>query len=246
MDHGISINYLLLSASVTESDKDRMNIFKSILAVFSKDLKSEFRTRYAISSFVLFILTTITMILFGTANEEISEGMAAGILWIIMFFGAMTGLARAFVSEVEKGTDLLLKLSADSAGIYFGKLLFNILLCLSLNILAVLLYLLLINPVVIELPLVFMLVIILGSLGLAGATTIISAIIARAGSKNALFPVLSFPVLLPMIIVGIQTTRYSFDGKGISSPDGNFYIMAAYCGIIITTSYLLFEFVWKD
>ena len=67
---------------------------KNIRAVLVKDLKSEFRTRYAISAVLLFIFTTITMIVFSTAGEVLTVGVAAGLLWVIIFFAAMTVWCR--------------------------------------------------------------------------------------------------------------------------------------------------------
>ena len=217
-----------------------------IYAVFKKDLLSEFRTRYAISAVLLFILTTITMIVFGTAHEKMSTGVAAGILWVIMFFSAMTGLSKSFVSEEERGTGFLLQLSATSIAVFFGKLLFNILLSIALNGTAIFLYFLLLNPVTVKSPEIFAWTAFLGSVGLAGATTIISAIIAKANTKNALFPALSFPILLPLIMIGIEATVVGYEGKGSASMASSFQMMIAYCGIVITASYLLFDFVWKE
>ncbi len=219
---------------------------RNIHAVLVKDLKSEFRTRYAISAVLLFILTTITMIVFSTAGEVMTEGIAAGILWVIIFFAAMTGLSKSFVSEEERGTGFLLQLTASSAAVYFGKLLFNILLGLTLNFFATFLFFIFTSSVSILHFDVFIGTIFMGSLGIASATTIISAIIAKANSRNALFPVLSFPVLLPIILLSIQNTHYAFDGSGLDSAAGNFNLIFAYCGILVTGSYLLFDMVWKD
>jgi heme exporter protein B len=95
-------------------------------------------------------------------------------------------------------------------------------------------------------PLNFFISIVLGSIGLASATTIISAIIAKANSRNALFPALSFPALLPLIIIGIESTVMSFDGDPFSKIAGNYQLMLAYSGAMITVSFLLFELVWHD
>src|SRR5690606_6066020 len=116
------------------------------------------------------------------------------------------GLSKTFVSEEERGTSLYLKLIAGSASIYFGKLIFNILLRIALNLAAVILFFMFVGNIELKSPLVFIFSIFMVSIAIAAATTIISALIAKANSKNALFPVLSFPIILPVIILGIQTT----------------------------------------
>ncbi len=217
-----------------------------VFSVFQKELNSELRNRYSISAVVLFIITTITIVLFASAGEDITPGMAAGLIWIIMFFSAMTGLGRSFVSEEERGTSLYLKLSTTSGAIFFGKLIFNIVLSISLNTIAVLLFFLFIDSVILRVFETFLITHILGSIGIAGASTIISAIIARANTKGALFPVLSFPIILPLLMFGIETTMFSLDGTPFDSALNNFGMMFSYCGLIITLSYFLFDFVWKE
>lgn len=221
-------------------------IYHRISAVLVKELKSEFRTRYAISAVLLFVLTTITMIIFATAGETITPMIAAGILWVIMFFASMTGLSKVFVSEEERGTYILLQLSSNPYSIYFGKLLFNVLLSASLNFFAVLLFFLFLGDIEIKSMTLFAVTIAVGSISVASATTIISALIAKANSKNALFPVLSFPILLPIIILGVGLTKMAFEGVDISDALKDLQMMVAYSGLMIVTSYFLFDFVNKD
>ncbi len=218
----------------------------TVLAVFEKDIKSEMRSRYAISAILLFILTTITILLIGTKGEDIQAGLAAGLLWVIMFFSSMMGLSRAFVSEEERGTSFLLHLSVSSGSIYFGKLIYNILLSLILNTIALLLFFLFITNMPIEYFGIFILSHIFGSIGIAAASTIISAIIAKANTKGALFPVLSFPIILPLIFIGIEATRIALEGRDNGHAANDIQLMIAYCGIIISLSYILFDLVWKD
>ena len=219
---------------------------KKFLAVFMKDIRSEFRTRYSISAITLFILTTIVMIAFSITSTKVNAELTAGLLWVILFFGAMTGLSKSFVSEEERQTSFLLKITSNSASVYFGKLFFNIVLCLTLNIVSVMLFFLFIGYVGISSFGVFAMSILLGSLGIASGTTIISAIIARANTKGALFPVLSFPILLPLIILGIELTKASFEGVSFANAQNNLMLIIAYCGILITVSYLFFDYVWED
>lgn len=223
-----------------------MSIFKQSIAVARKEIASEFRTRYSVSAVLLFILTTVSMVVFSSASETLSPNMAAGILWIIMFFGSMTGLAKSFVSEEERGTALLLKISSSSASVFFGKLIFNTILSIGLNYFAVLLLFIFIDSIEVQLFAEFMIVILLGSIGMSTATTIISALIAKANSKSALFPILSFPILLPLIVIGIESTQHTFNPLTNLELVKNYMMMISYCGILTVASYFLFDIVWND
>ena len=214
-------------------------------AVARKDIKSELRTRYAITAMGLFILTTISMIVFATVGEKFNPELAAGVLWIIMFFTAMTGLAKSFVSEEERGTGLLLQLSTTPTSVYFGKLFFTTCLSIVLNAAALFLFFLF-TGLEVKNWLIFGIMELLGSIGLAASTTIISAIISKAGTKNALFPVLAFPLLLPLILAGVETTILSFVGAPWAEAQGNIILMICYSIVVIASSMLLFEFVWVE
>jgi hypothetical protein len=82
-------------------------------ALFKKDFHSELRTRYAINSLAMFIIVAISVILFSIGNEAITESLTGGLFWVVIFFTAMSGLSRAFVSEEERGTTLTLQLIAS-------------------------------------------------------------------------------------------------------------------------------------
>ena len=72
-------------------------LFSSIspaITIFKKDLRSELRTRYSLNSLLMFVITTLSVILFAIGNENVSTDVLSGVLWIIIFFSTMSGLSR--------------------------------------------------------------------------------------------------------------------------------------------------------
>ncbi|MDX1700047.1 MAG: heme exporter protein CcmB [Melioribacteraceae bacterium] len=217
-----------------------------IRAVFQKDWQSELRTRYAINALAMFILVTISVILFSIGQENISEHLTGGLFWVVIFFSAMSGLSRAFVSEEERGTTLVLQLIAAPSTIFFGKLLFNLVLVFIMNIAIVILYYLLFESFIILNLWLFLLSLILGSAGIAISSTIIAAIISKANTKGTLYPVLSFPILLPLILTLMELTKFAMDGELISNSLVELAVLVCYDVIMLTAGYMLFDFIWKD
>ncbi len=215
-------------------------------SVFIKDWQSELRTRYAINALAMFILVTISVILFSVGNEKISQFLTGGLLWVVIFFSAMSGLSRAFVSEEERGTTLTLQLIAAPATIYTGKLFFNIILVFLMNIAITILFSLLFESFIIENFQLFLVAFILGNFGIAASSTIIAAIISKASSKGTLYPVLSFPILLPLILTLLELTKFAMDGVSVPEAMTEILVLVSYDVIMITASYLLFDFIWKD
>lgn len=218
----------------------------SVIAVFMKDWQSEIRTRYAINALAMFILVTISVILFSIGQEKITSHLTGGLFWVAIFFSAMSGLSRAFVSEEERGTTLTLQLIAAPSTVYFGKLLFNLVLVFVMNIAIVILYYLLFESFIILNFSLFLLSMIFGSIGIAVSSTLIAAIISKANTKGTLYPVLSFPILLPLILTLLELTKFAMDGDAIGDSTVELAVLVCYDVIMATAGYMLFDFIWKD
>ena len=215
-------------------------------SLFIKDFRSELRTRYAINSLAMFIIVAISVILFSIGNERVNENLTAGLFWVVIFFTAMSGLARAFVSEEERGTSLTLQLIASPSTVFTGKLIFNLILVFCMNIIIAVLYSAVFDAFVIRNFVLFLCAFVLGNIGLAISSTIIAAIISKAGAKGTLYPVLSFPILLPLILTSVQLTLFSIDGTSFEKSKFELAIIISYDVIMLTASYMLFDFIWKD
>jgi len=98
----------------------------------------------------------------------------------------------------------------------------------------------------VQAPMIFLLTILLGSFGLASASTFIAAIISKANSKGTLYPVLSFPILLPLLMSVIDATRLAVEGASITDAADDLKIMISYAVVVTTLSIILFDFVWRD
>jgi heme exporter protein B len=229
-----------------EPEVTRGSWLRSVGAVFAKDWRAELRTRYAVSALLMFVVTTIAIIMFSLGSEEAPADVLSGMLWVVIFFGAMSGLARTFVVEEERGTAMTLQLLTSPGAVYFGKLLFNLVLVFGLNAITITLYSIFVNGFVIRTPSIFLLTVVLGSAGFAAAATILAAIIARASTKGTLYPVLAFPVLLPLLLAVINATRLAAEGAAFSEARGEFQLLVSYIAVVVAASTLVFDYVWKD
>ncbi|MGK9477636.1 heme exporter protein CcmB [Melioribacter sp. OK-6-Me] len=214
--------------------------------LFKKDWESELRTRYALNALSMFILVTISVIMFSVGSEKISEYLTGGLLWVVIFFSAMSGLSRAFVSEEERGTTLTLHLIASPSTIFSGKLLYNLILVFLMNFAITFLFTVLFESFIIKNMLLFLIAFLLGNVGIAVSSTIIAAIISKASSKGTLYPVLSFPILLPLILILLELTKFAMDGNSIVESMTEILVLVSYDVIMTTASYLLFDFIWKE
>ena len=218
-------------------------------AVFRKDLRAELRTRYALNALLLFAVSTVVAISLGLGpiaprdNRDL-QLIQAALLWIALLFAAFTGLARAFVHEEESGTALALRLAAPPLAVYLGKLLFNLLLLFALDLVTAPLFIIMLR-VGVGNPLMFAAMIAAGSCALVAATTLIAAIIARANARGALFAVLSFPLLIVPLAVGIRGTAFAFQGEDWILAVAPLQVLLAYTVALLVMSLFLFKSVWE-
>jgi heme exporter protein B len=218
------------------------------LAVFYKDIKSELRTRYAINAILLFAVVTVFAVSFAMAKSGgmIEPVLQASLLWIVIYFSSLSGLAQSFVKEEESRTATALRLYAPAGSVFGGKLLFNLALLIVMILITIPLFAVFLDLNVANYPLFFS-IIILGSLGMVGTTTMVAAIISKASVKGALFAVLSFPLLLPVLMMAISGTKKSFTPDvAFAAARMEIQVLGSYLVVMIILGFLLFDSVWND
>jgi heme exporter protein B len=221
---------------------------RSWQGILRKDLRVEFRTRYGVSAVIMFLLITVAVILYSTPGEQLQPSILSALLWIALFFGAMTGLARSFVSEEERGTALLLRLYANGESVFIGKLVYNLALMLALAISAVLFFeFFFTRDFHIRDWSAFSLQLVLGAIGIAAVSTMLSALISRASQKGALLPILALPVLMPLVIATTDATRIALEvTNAMESARGDLLILVSFDIAMVLVSYVLFDVIWRD
>ncbi|MCO6465344.1 MAG: heme exporter protein CcmB [Bradyrhizobiaceae bacterium] len=216
------------------------------LAVFQKDLQSELRTRYGITALLLFVVVTVTLVVLSAADEPIPPPIVSAVLWVIMCFTAMTGLGRGFISEEERGTALFLRMNSTPLAVYAGKLLINIALAVITNFLGVCMLFLFMSRTSVGSWLMLLMITVVGSIGLAVVLTIVSALVAKAGSRSPLLPVLSFPILVPILMLGTKATLVALAGMEFADLASDLQLILVYTGLLVVVSTLLFDVLWSE
>ena len=222
-----------------------MRLLLNAWFIFQKDVQQEFKTRYSVNAILLFAIVTLFAVSFSIGSFGASKEVKSALLWIILFFSSMSGLSHIFVREEEKHTSDTLKLICEPSSIFIGKLIFNFILLLLLEIITIPLFFAVMNFSVASLS-IFLSVILLGSIGLSAGATMIAAIISKASAKGALFAVLSFPILLPVLVAGISGTKVAVIETSYLKAADELQMLFAYAVVVITAALILFDFVWNE
>ncbi len=220
-------------------------MIRAIKTVLTKDLNLELRTRYAINTLLAFTGAALLLILFALRADQLDPLPKSGLVWIVILFAATAGMSRSFVYEVEQKTWPMLRVYAHPTDLYVGKLIYNFLFLLALNLVTFILYMVLVGLAVENL---FYLAsgILFGALGLAAVTTMTSAMISRADRRGAVFSVMSIPLLVPLLLILTRITQVAFIEGSDPSALNDLAALVGYCGVTITAGVLLFDFIWDE
>ncbi len=165
------------------------------------------------------------------------------LLWVVIFFSAMNGLSHIFVREEDQSTALFLRITVPAESVFISKFIFNQLFMMIILAVVTPLFLFFLQVTVIH-ALHFVCTIAIGGISVAAATTILAAMVAKAGGKGSLFTIISFPILLPVLWVSISSTAAALS---VPEPGGrNLLFLLAFSGFISVISFLLFRFVWIE
>lgn len=220
-------------------------MIKPAFAILRKEITQELRSKYAINTLLAFTGASLLLILFALRAQQLDPTPRSGLIWIIILFAAMSGMMRTFLQETEKKTWSLLQLHASPSEVYLGKLVYNFLFLLVLLIITFFFYMVMMDLSLIS-PVMLFTSVVFGAAGLSSVTTLTSAMIAQADRKGPVFAVLSIPLLVPLLLILVRTTKMALvDGTDGSSMNDVAALMG-YCGTTITAGVLLFDFLWED
>lgn len=222
-----------------------MDFYIGAKAVFQKDLQAELRSRYAINTVLAFVGAALLLILFSLKADQLPPTPKSGLIWIVILFAALSSLSRSFVTETERQTFDLLRLHGKPSEVFTGKLFYNFTFALAVNICTFLLYIFLLGLPVVDL-LALILTILLGTLGLSAVATMLAAIVSQADRKGAIFSVLSIPLLFPLILILVRTSKAALVEGLTSNYINDFWALFGFAGVSISAGILLFDYIWEE
>ena len=209
-----------------------------IIALIKKDITIEWRQRYAINGILLHAISS-TMVVF-LSVKMLNAPTWNAIYWIVLLFSSVSAVAKSFVAE-NSGRQLYYYGIVSPQHLIISKLIYNAI----LTVLCLGTYSLFLGFPVGN-TFYFIITIALGGIGFSSTFTLISSIAAKSGNGNLLMPVLSFPVIIPLLLVAIKAAKKAVDDLDPSLMTKDLLILLAINTLIVTLAYLLFPFLWRD
>lgn len=221
-------------------------MWKEIALLIKKELVLEWRQKYAINGILLYVVSAIfiTYLSMGAGKGNLAVPVWNALYWIIMLFSSVNAVAKSFVQE-HQGRQLYYYMLASPESIILSKTIYNTLLTLVLALLGYLVFGLVFGDPVADRPL-FLLNLLLGALGFSASLTMVSAIASKASNNGTLMAILSFPVLLPILLMAIQVSKNAIDGLDREINLDKILTLLAINAIVAASSYILFPYLWRS
>ena len=212
-----------------------------------KEVILELRQRYAINGIVLYVFSTLFIILV-SFQSKISPETWITLYWIVVLFASVNAGAKSFIQE-GKARLLYYYMISSPQDILLSKLIYNFFLLTILSFLSFGGFVVFFGNIIDQLA-NFSIIILLGSMGFSIVFTMVSAISSKAKGSATLMTVLSFPVIIPQMLFLIRLSHRAaaMALKGIVMDIGSrdLWSLLSLNMIVIIVSYLLFPYLWRD
>jgi len=216
---------------------------KRVIHLIKKDLIVDWRQQNPITGILLYLASTIfaTYMAFG---GFISIEVWNALFWIILLFAAINALSRSFLQETGSRQLYYFSIVSPQA-IILAKICYNSFIMLLLSSTAFLVYNLIFSNEVGHWG-IYMLSILLGSISFATVFTMVAGISAKAGNNSTIMAILSFPVIIPLLIVLINLSQQGVIGGNFEASWKDISVLLAINVVTIAISLLLFPYLWRD
>jgi heme exporter protein B len=219
-----------------------MDLFNQVKHLIRKELLLEWRSKYALNGVLLYVVSTIFVCYLSLVSVKPVTWNA--LFWIIMLFASINAVSKSFLQE-SSGRQLYIYTIASPLALIISKTIYNVLLMTVLTVIALVFYMLVFDYVPQDLGL-YMVATILGSLSFSTIFTMVSAISSKAGHGGMLMAILSFPVIIPVLVVLIKLTKNAIDGLDRSVSLDEIGLLLVINVLVMAVSLLLFPYLWRD
>lgn len=225
-----------------------MNYLKEIKILLTREFTREFSNKSSIFSILLYI-TSITYLLYFLLNVQGAlvnfEVKYWNILyWLIILFSSLNTIVLNFTKET-RGIYLYYYTLLSPEGFIISKIVYHILISTILSVLTFGIFLMWFgNPVVNTL--LFLGVVILGSVSFSILYTLMSAISFHTQNSTIIASILGFPLTIPIITYITRLCRETFNTAVSDNIGSNFSILLGFNIIMILLSVILYPYIWKE
>jgi len=222
----------------------KTNALSQILTLLQKEFRLEWRQRIALNSILLYLAATIFVCYLSFPLQKLPPLVWNALFWIILIFASINAIAKSFVQESE-GRYMYFYTLFKPEVLIIAKMIYNTFLMLLISFLGITGYIFVMGSPIQDWNL-FLLIVLLGSIGFSTSLTLISSISAQTQNSSMLMAILSFPVILPLVLLLIDASKNAIDGLAWSVSKDELLLLVGMDLILAALAYILFPFLWRS
>ena len=211
--------------------------------LIKKEFLLEFRQKSTLAGILVYIVATvfISALCF---KKIIHPTVWNALFWTIFMFIAVNVSSKSFMQET-KGKGLFNYLYYNPRQFILSKIIYNMLLMAVLSLLTFFFYSWFVGSMVQDMGM-FLLALIFSSSAFSGILSLMSAIASKANNNISLMAILSFPVLMPLLLVSVKLSKHAIDGLAWSVSYKYLLILIMLNFVVVALATLLFNYLWKE
>ena len=221
-------------------------MMSEILTLIKKEFTIEWRQKNALFSLLLYSggAVFICYLSFSIQLTELTRVTWNALLWVIMLFISINAVAKSFIQEGKARDYYYFTLTSPEA-IILSKIIYNNLLMILMACITYVFYSTVLSISIAD-KLVFFGALFLGACGFASSLTLISGIASKANNTGTLMAVLSFPILIPLLLILIRTSFHGLMGLERDMIYDELWTLGGINVIVIGASFVLFPYLWRS
>ena len=166
------------------------------------------------------------------------------IFWIIILFGAITSISKSFFQESNKRNYYYYYLYSPDE-LILSKLIYNFIFLSLISLFTFGVFILLIGNVIVSTSF-FLCLLVLGSFSISNCLTLVSAIGHQVKNNSIIISVLSFPIILPILLLLIKISKISSIEFSWNLVQDDIYLLILLNIILLALTKILFTFLWRN
>ena len=220
-------------------------MINKIFSILYKDFKIEINQSHLFFSVGLYVISSIYIIYISYQPTGIL-GLEhwVSIFWVIILFSSISAVSKSFFQESgSRNYYYYFVLSPDE--LIFSKLIYNFLFIVFVTFLTFLVFSSLLGNFIYSYSF-FITLLFIGSLSISNCLTLISAIGHQVKNNSILTAVLSFPVIIPILLILIKLSKISSSEFSWNIIQDDFYLLILLNIILVAMTKILFKFLWRN
>ena len=173
-----------------------------IMSLIKNELLLEIKSSNNLFYITFFSLSCLMLSVFSFPPSELNEIIIlSGFFWIIIALASIKLIENSFVREREEGIyDLIYTSSADNYLVFLAKLITFSLILLGVQLLIFTIYSLISTTIEIDKIFQILILCVVSNIGLIGLGILIYLMTSLSSTRSFLFPLILFPIIVPLLI----------------------------------------------